>query len=89
MRHRASGTSGTGGWTPITSIASTARSHAFTPADLGPAKLEVQVRAVTATAAGEWSGSLHWTFCTGSIVFKDCRILLLARDTLTGPRAAG
>ena len=89
VRHRASGTGGTGGWTSITGIVPTAWSHAFTPPDLGPAKLEVQVRAVTATAAGDWSSSLHWTFCVGGIVFKDCRILLLARDTLTGTTGGG
>ena len=78
-----------GGWTKITGIAANGTSHTFAPADLGPASPQVQVRAVTATGPSAWSGSRQETFCTGNIVFKDCRILLQARDTLTGTTGGG
>ena len=50
----------------------------------GPAvSVQVEVRAVNAVGDGVWA-SRTATFCRGSIVFKDCRVLLLARDTLVG-----
>ena len=51
----------------------------------GPAaSVQVEVRAVNIIGDGEWASRVA-AFCRGNIALKDCRILLLAHDTLVGP----
>ena len=80
VRYRSAGTTA---WTDITRT-NTDTSLTEEISYSGPAaSVQVEVRAVNVLGDGEWGRAVA-NFCRGNIALKDCRILLLSRDTLVG-----